>query len=89
MTREYLINQYELYGEEWQKNLLKRELTKIDNAESKEKALGQIIWWGEYCEEQTGNLSLKDSDIEKYNEKSDLYAKLSNLDEFNGIDKGC
>ena len=38
MTRDYLTEKYELYGEDWQKNLLKRELLKIDNAESKEKA---------------------------------------------------
>ncbi len=89
MTRDYLTEKYELYGEEWQKNLLKRELNKIDNAESKEKALGQILWWGEYCENQTGNLSLKESESDKYSNKSQLYAELAALEEFNGMDKGC
>lgn len=82
MTRDYLLEKYEKYGEQWQKSLLKRELQKIDNAESKEKALEQINWWGEHCENQTGNLSLSQSESDKYSDKSQLYAELAALDEF-------
>ncbi|WP_323585310.1 hypothetical protein [Aliarcobacter butzleri] len=85
MTREYLIGKYEEYGEKWQISLLIREMQKIDNAESKEKALEQINWWGEHYENQTGNLSLSESESDKCSDKSQMYAELASLDEFKNM----
>lgn len=81
MKRDYLLEKYKKFGEEWQVNLLKSELRKIDNSESKEKALEQINWWGEYYENQTGNLSLSQSESDKISDKSQMFAELSYLDE--------
>lgn len=39
MERVDLLAKYEEFGEDWQVKLLNREFQKIDNAESKEKAL--------------------------------------------------
>lgn len=85
MKRDDLLAKYENFGEKWQVILLKKEFQKIDKAESKEKALEQINWWGEYYEDQTGNLSLSEKESDKCSDKSQLYAELSYLGEFQGI----
>ena len=85
MKREDLLAKYEEFGEDWQVKLLSREFQKIDNAESKEKALEQINWWGEYYENQTGNLSLSESESDKCSDKSQMYAELASLDEFKNM----
>lgn len=85
MKREDLLAKYEEFGEDWQVKLLNREFQKIDNAESKEKALEQINWWGEHYENQTGNLSLSQSESDKCSDKSQMFAELSYLDEFKNL----
>ena len=72
MKRDYLIEKYEKFGENWQINLLKRELKRIDDAESKDKALGHINSQGEYWEDQTGNLSLTESELDKCSDRSHM-----------------
>lgn len=85
MTRDYLTNQYELYGEEWTKKLLNNALKKIDSTEDKEAAYRNVIWWCEHCEKQTGNLDLSESEIEKWEERGEIYNKISHLEEFNDL----
>lgn len=85
MTRQYLLDKYEKYGEDWQIKFIKREFKKIDNCESKQKSFNNINWWVEYCENQTGNLSLSAIKIEQYEIKMSMYNDLLYLDEFKGI----
>ena len=85
MKREDLLAKYEEFGEDWQVKSLNREFQKIDTAKSKEKALEQIHWWGEHYENQTGNLSLSQSESDKFSDKSQMFAELSYLDEFKNL----
>ncbi len=88
MTRDYLINQYEQYGDEWSKKFLTNALKKIDSTEDKEAAYKNVLWWCEHCEKQLGNLDLSETETEQWEERSDIYNKISYLEEFNNF-KEC